>query len=1246
MFASFRDALTRKAAGSTRPRLRRRAALRGFEPLEDRTVLSQLSVLSAVGVGGDNLYIGGAANYFSYNKIGSTTIDSKGDIFITGEFAGTVFFDPQQTTTWKRTTPNNEYEMYVAEYGPKGDPVWVDVLGPPTGYYGSSFPLDLANGVAVDGSGNVYVTGSFDETINFDPNPNDTQQDVTPAYPYDPFFGFGTPTPDIFVLKLGSDGSFQAVKDIKDDTNGAFGYDGHGEGTSIIVDSSGKNVVVLGDFAGPINFGQGDVTSSYNYNNSTYDQDGFALDLNSSLSYQWQASLSSYAISTTSGGNLYVDGTNAAVTSAAFDPSGNVYVGGFYGAMDGYDNYGFISQINSAGALKQSLTIGGSENSGSGGYNDAVNGVAVDSQGYVYATGDFSGKAVDFNTDGSPSDTMDSSMSGEQTDAFIAKYNGNLELQWANRLGSNADDWALYSEGLALGAAGDVYFGGMFEASAFYGTDPNSQPTFNAVPSTTVYENSYVARVNAANGALMSTGGSPDVLVAGSSTGYTYIFDLAGNAAGDVSFTGYYPGGTHPTIGNTSALPSQGTNNAFIAELSAPTPTPVFSSPAAGSPVSVAALQDSTLQVSASDSNGESVTYSLNSPPSWASINASTGLITFTDPPKSAVGSTFSFTVEATVAGPPPASATDTFSVSVTAAPAPVIGPIGNPSPAPVGGQTSTIDVSATAPAGDSVNWNLSGQPSWITIASTGATTAVITLKPGTNDTGSFAFTLTATDTTTGETSNSKAVNLSVSKPSGPVINTPIPSPSPALVAGQTSTIDVSATDAAGDPIQWSLTGQPSWAQINPSTGVITLQPPNNVSGSFSFSVVATDTTAQVASSPQTVDVTVSKADRPVIGPIGNPSPAPVGGQTSTINVSATAPAGDSVMWNLSGPSWATIALTGPTTAVITLKPATSNSGSYAFTLSATDTTTGETSNPSVVNLSIAKPPAPTVNPISGPTITGGQASQVYATASNVPSGDAIQWSLGGQPSWAQINPSTGVITLQPPVNVGAQFSFNVYATDTATQETSSAMPLYVTVDKPNIAPVIPLIPSAFLSSGQSQLVGVPVTDVIGDPVRFSLANAPSWITIDPNSGAITVSPPMSVGGSTSVTVLATDAANPALVGSQTFTANVQGVAPQVLGGGVTTRIKKGATGITIYFSEPMDPGDASNAGHYTVRFSKTAKGKINKVLGGVVAQYNAANYSVILVLPKPQKFHILVTIGGVLAANGADGSGATYQVQ
>ncbi len=1392
MYNSLLRALRGKKGIRAHSKPRRRAALQwSFDALEDRTVLSQLSVVSANGIGGDNIFLGGSLNFFSDNKIGSTAIDSQGDIYVAGEFAGSINFDPQGSSQWVRSTPFG-FDMYVAKYSPQGAPIWVDQFQDGSDGF-SAFPTDFANGLAVDSSGNVYVTGSFSDGVNFNPNPGLSKV----VFPW---------SQDVFVLKLATNGTFQNVGDYGND--GFFA--GFGEGTSIAVDLSGNNVLVVGDFTNTIDFDPNSGTNSGLLTSRVANvQDGFAVELNSSLSYNWAVSLSDGI------------GFPSGITSGAFDPKNdNAYVAGFFGVDVSGDTDAIIGRIGTLGNVQQVQEIGDQETPLSPGFQfDAVTGIAVDSNENVYVTGDFAGKGVNFNDLGSGTIALDSSDGGFVDDAFVAKYDKNFNLQWADRLGSDGFDQTL-SDGLSIDSGNDVYFGGTFFSQAAYGTNSSAPFVISPVPASVTVFDSYVLRVNASTGNLDSTGGTPDTFVTGSKNGNTTVFDIAGNSAGEVAFTGFYDGGSDPTFGSTT-LSSLGETNAFIAELSAPLQPPVINSPTANSTISATAGQSSTQAVSATDPQSLTLSYSLSfgtpSASSWASINPSTGLISL-NPPAGAANQSFPITLTVTDSGAPPQSTSENLTISVKSQTPPVVSPISNqtvtagqsisvtatatgppgdtfhfnlsnppswativsttgvitlappinvsgqfsitvtatdnvtsensnpvsfnvtvntPAPpvvAPIstqsvtGGQSITVTATATGPAGDTFHFNLSSPPSWATIVST---TGVITLAPPTSVNGSFSLTVTATDNVTSETSNPVSFNVTVNKPAAPVVN---PLSSVTVTGGQSQTVTATATGPAGDTFTFALSSPPSWATIVPTTGVITLAPPTSVSGAFIIDVTASDTvTQETSTTPTPLAVTVNKPSAPVVNPLS--SVTVTGGQSQTVTATATGPAGDTFTFALSSPpSWATIV---PTTGVITLAPPTSVSGAFILNVTASDTVTQETSNPQSLGVTVNKPPPPTVNSIPSVTVTGGQSQTVTTTAIGPP-GDTLQYSLINPPSWASIVPTTGVITLAPPTSVSGSFPLTVTATDTITQETSNAQAFGVTVNKPNIPTVNPVpsvtvtggqsqtvtatatgpagdasfhfflnnapswasidpnsgiitvqppvnvsgqfnmtvialdnatqeqstgqsfvatvnkpfippqlgaIPTVTVTSGQTQTATATATDVIGDPVLFSLSNAPSWITINPNSGVITVNPPINVGGSASVTVNGTDATNGSLFGTQTFTANVVGVPPQINGFSLAGTSRKGFTGVTIFFNEPMDPNSTGSSGNYTVRISSTAKGKVKKILGAF-AQYNGSNNSVFLTFSKKQKFHIQLTIGGIRAANGAGLSSGTLTLR
>ena len=263
-------------------------------------------------------------------------VDGSGNVYTTGYFKGTVNFGAGNVTS------AGGKDVFVTKLNSAGAHQWTTTLG------GTS--EQAGHGVAVDGSGNVYVTGEFYGTVNFGAG------DVTSAG-----------QTDGFVTKLNSAGAHQWTT--------TFGGTGWDYGNEMAVDASG-NVHVTGHFHNTVNFGAGNITSNGGY-------DVFVTKLNSSGAHQW---------TTTFGGTGWEYGNSVAV-----DGSGNVHVAGYFeatvdfGAGNVTSNGGFdafVTKLNSSGAHQWTTTFGGTD-------TDTIRGVAVDDSGNVHATGYFTA-TVDF----------------------------------------------------------------------------------------------------------------------------------------------------------------------------------------------------------------------------------------------------------------------------------------------------------------------------------------------------------------------------------------------------------------------------------------------------------------------------------------------------------------------------------------------------------------------------------------------------------------------------------------------------------------------------------------------------------------------------------------------------------------------------------------------------------------------------------------------------------------------------------
>jgi peptidoglycan hydrolase-like protein with peptidoglycan-binding domain len=332
------------------------------------------------------------------NQGESIAVDSSGNIYITGYFYETVDFGGGNVTSAGST------DIFVLKLNSSGTFQWVNTYG------GTSF--DFGRGIAVDSSGNIYITGYFYETVDF---------------------GGGNLTSaggaDIFVLKLNSSATFQWVS--------TFGSTSIDVGEDITVDSSG-NSYITGYFEGTVDFGGGNVTSAGS-------ADIFVLKLNSSGTFQWV---------NTYGGSAFDVGMDITV-----DSSGNSYITGYFeGTVDfGAGNVTsagaadiFILKLNSSGAFQWVNIFGGTS-------TDVGQGIAVDSSGNSYITGSFQG-TVDFGSG-------DITPSGFD-DIFVLKVNPSGTFQWVSTFGGTSND---VGEDITVDSSGNSYITGWFRETVDFG---------------------------------------------------------------------------------------------------------------------------------------------------------------------------------------------------------------------------------------------------------------------------------------------------------------------------------------------------------------------------------------------------------------------------------------------------------------------------------------------------------------------------------------------------------------------------------------------------------------------------------------------------------------------------------------------------------------------------------------------------------------------------------------------------------
>jgi hypothetical protein len=270
-------------------------------------------------------------------------VDSIGNVYTTGTFIGTVDFDPGAGTA--NLVSAGSSDVFISKLDSSGNYVWAKRFG--------GTDSDEGFSITLDSSGNVYTTGIFRSTVDFDPG--DGIANLTSAG-----------NTDVFVSKLNSSGNLVWAK--------KFGGTSPDEGKSIAIDSTG-NVYTTGTFRGTVDFDPGAGTANLVAAGGNSDIDVFISKLDTSGNYVWAKGFggtdidSGRSIAVDTNGNVYTTGIFR--STADFDPGAGTTNLTSAGGPDV-----FISKLDSSGNFVWAKRFGGT----SGEYGVAID---LDSTGNV-----------------------------------------------------------------------------------------------------------------------------------------------------------------------------------------------------------------------------------------------------------------------------------------------------------------------------------------------------------------------------------------------------------------------------------------------------------------------------------------------------------------------------------------------------------------------------------------------------------------------------------------------------------------------------------------------------------------------------------------------------------------------------------------------------------------------------------------------------------------------------------------------
>lgn len=480
--------------------------------------------------------IGGSSS----DILSSMVTDAAGNVYTVGKFYGTVDFNPSPTQTLNLSSLG-DYDAFVTKMDPLGNLVWARRFG--------NTITDAAYSIAVDASGNVYVGGTFDGTVDFDPSSTET------------FNLTAINNGDIFIVKLNSSGNL--IKALQ------LGSASSEVPYAMKIDASG-NVYVTGYFAGSLDMDPG--AGYYTlYGAGSYDV--FVLKLDASGNFVWAKGVG--GTSSDVGRSIVLDALgNVIVTgnfysTADFDPDGATV----FNLTSAGDQDAFILKLSSTGSLVWAENIGGTS-------SDNGNSLAVDDAGNIYLAGSYFAQA-DFNPSATSTYNMTPVGNG---DGYVAKYDVNGAFIWAKNIGGSSNDGV---GGLVLDASGNLYVTGSFSATVDFDPLPATVVNLTSAGASDVYI------------MKMSPSGSLNWARNMGGTLADYSFAIAEHAT-NIIVAGYYNGTSdfNPDAG-TYSLSSSGNTDVFVVKLgqcSPPSaPTITGKSICAGQTVSLSATGVGTI---------------------------------------------------------------------------------------------------------------------------------------------------------------------------------------------------------------------------------------------------------------------------------------------------------------------------------------------------------------------------------------------------------------------------------------------------------------------------------------------------------------------------------------------------------------------------------------------------------------------------------------------------------------------------
>ncbi|MCE1201421.1 MAG: DUF6273 domain-containing protein, partial [Bacteroidia bacterium] len=371
----------------------------------------------------------------SEDRVNAIEIDAGGNVLLIGQFQGQIDVDPGPDEFL--LTSNGDNDIFLAKYSSSGNLIFAKNMGGASG--------DVVNDIALNDNGEIYLTGYFMGTSDFNPGPG-TANLVSSG------------NTDIFLAKYDANGNYVYALSI--------GSSSADIGFSIEVDAAGA-AYISGYYSGTVDFDPGPGSTLLS---SLFNNDAFFAKFDTDGNFVYAKSIAgpgseiAYSIAVSDNGMVYLTGYFDNQIDLDPGPGASNYT-----SVNSFDI--FFAKYDASGDYIFGNTIGSS-------LDDRGHQIAVDNDGNIYLTGNL-GLTADFD----PGPGTANLTSLGQGDIFVAKYDDAGNYKYARRMGGTLNDRG-YS--IDVGSEGKVVIAGFFSGSATFNPE-SSDVTLRSLNGTDIY---------------------------------------------------------------------------------------------------------------------------------------------------------------------------------------------------------------------------------------------------------------------------------------------------------------------------------------------------------------------------------------------------------------------------------------------------------------------------------------------------------------------------------------------------------------------------------------------------------------------------------------------------------------------------------------------------------------------------------------------------------------------------------------